>query len=219
VKKHGRKTKPAGRHKTPRPQPPSPPPHPKETVEITPLPTSMPGKPPSPLPRKFLFGLWCFFRDRIEGPLLLLSIAANVVQIWGPFWPTSPDFSPVSLSFGSSFDVPFVVTNRSVIYGLNNLKLACDLISVRTDRNINITNINVAIAESSNYLPPQGTSSYTCPFNKTITVIGNLTEAAIKFTSEYDSRLWWGKTKTSSEVFTLNTHTVPAQWMRGVPLR
>jgi hypothetical protein len=41
----------------------------------------------------------------------------------------------------------------------------------------------------------------------------------IEFISEYDFRMWWGKATSVSDTFTLNTHTVPPQWVRGATLQ
>jgi hypothetical protein len=156
---------------------------------------------------------------------LALSIAANIVQIWGPFWPTELDFAPVALSFGHPFEVPFVVTNKSVVFGLSNLRLSCHLISFRAQNNVNhsvgsINNVRVSIVGPPAYFSPQGVASYTCPLNETINVVNStVIDAKIEFISEYDFGMWWGKATSVSDTFTLNTHTVPHQWVRGVTLQ
>jgi hypothetical protein len=168
-----------------------------------------------------------------------LAVAASIVGIWGPPWPTSPEFSPGAPSFALSLDVPFVVTNRSTIFGIHNLTIECHVISAHlkpSEKSLQ----NATIGIESNPYDPQhplarnnveanSASSYACPmtggpiggFGPTPEFPNDkLSEATIDFLTEYDSRWpWGGRTQSTSGVFTLNIRTNPPQWTQGVPLR
>ena len=150
----------------------------------------------------------------------VLGIVASVAGFWGPFWPTAPTFSPGFPSAGLPLEIPFNVTNSSVLFPIEGLKIACWAEQLKTDRGTLFTQ-NVFHSGISESLQPAETRSYACRFHE---VIGlrkgeGIVEAEIKFLAEYESRIPW-KTlaESTSGTFTLNTQTMPPQWMHGTPL-
>jgi hypothetical protein len=115
-----------------------------------------------------------------------------------------------------------VTTNRSSVFHLTNLKISC------VARHIEIgppyvTFENIGFATpGANLLEPTQSRPYACPFNRTVQVEGTnakILAADIVFESEYDSPWPWGtRTSINSDSFTLNTKTIPPQWMPGAPL-
>jgi hypothetical protein len=65
-------------------------------------------------------------RHAVVFPAFLLSLAANIVQIWGPFWPTRPDIAFHDTIDASSTLLPFKVTNRSITFPMN-LDIKCGI--------------------------------------------------------------------------------------------
>ena len=171
--------------------------------------------------------------------VLILGVIASIYGIWGPVWPTAPEFSPGAPSSSLALDVPFNVANKSSLFAIGNLTIKCHVIFARlTVSHKILRNVTIGIESrpydpkqplARNNIKPGGISSYVCPITGgPIAGFGptpefpddKLETATIEFFSEYDSRLPWGaRVQASSEVFTLNPATNPPQWTRGVPLR
>lgn len=61
------------------------------------------------------------------------GFVAAVYQIWGgPPWPVAPTFVPGFPSSGFALETPFTVTNKSALFPLKHLQIACRLDHVRT---------------------------------------------------------------------------------------
>jgi hypothetical protein len=163
-----------------------------------------------------------------------IGLVGSIYGIWGPPWPTEPVFAPGNASLGSPFDVPFLVTNKSALFRLNNLSIICEIIAfeaissdgkagIRTAPNARETKI---LARGVNPFLAAGESRpFTCPIRGLMILGANredaadkVTKAQIMFISEYDFILFW-HAKSTSGVFTLNTSTTPPQWMPGEPLK
>jgi hypothetical protein len=171
--------------------------------------------------------------------IVVLGLVASVYGIWGPIWPTAPEFSPGSPSFSFPLDVPFVVTDKSILFSIENFTIKCHVIFARLSTSQKaLRDVTIGI-EGRPYNPKQPlalnnlnasrSSSYVCPvsggpvggFGPTPKFPEDKLETAtIEFISEYDSRWpWGGRTQSSSGLFTLNVRTTPPQWTQGVPLQ
>jgi hypothetical protein len=153
----------------------------------------------------------------------LAGLIASVVQIWGPFWPIEPAFAPGMPSSGFALDIPFTVSNKSALFSIKRLNINCGLHSVTTANGGRFENFGVS-ALGGQAIAPAESRPYSCPLTTMILGLSNekITEGVIEFSSEYDSPWpWpWNKRKRSSSgLFTLNTKTIPPQWMSGVPLQ
>jgi hypothetical protein len=163
----------------------------------------------------------------------VFTVVAFVSGVWGPPWPTEPSFSPNTASFGSALDVPFIVENKSSLFALSNLRIICHPVSLvaRGPTGAEITigdNVTIgpppARAMVINALPPMTSTSFACPIRGAIVVDGKdaadrTIKARLSFISEYDSRLFWGRSRTESGVFSLDTATIPQQWVPWVPIK
>lgn len=153
-----------------------------------------------------------------------LGLMGTINGIWGPPWPTRPTIVPGTPSFGSPFDVPFRVTNRSAIFWLSNLEINCQFKWIRTTQAA-FRNSGAAAIGSPQALGPLESRPYTCPLRGIVSVDAvdaadqRIVEAQISFKSEYDTFFSKRRATSESEVFTLNTATSPAQWNAGTPLR
>jgi hypothetical protein len=169
---------------------------------------------------------WIRVAKWIVGTVIVgsLGLVASVYQIWGgPPWPTAPAFAPGAPSFGSALDVPFIVTNKSVLFPIKKLHILCSANRIVVGPpNWQVRGISFSIPGFADLAPGQS-RPYTCAFNSVVRgpngdkmgVLG----AAITFNSEYDSSWWSGsRTKAESEMFTLETKTSPPQWVTGEPL-
>ena len=148
-----------------------------------------------------------------------IGVVGNVVGIWGPVWPTPPKFSPGLASAGRPLAVPFRVTNESAFFPINDLGIDCELLRVRSQKNVLFQNYTVTI-EATDTIRPGETRSHSCPFHKLIDLVNDeIVEAQIEFVASYESWLpWVGRTTSQSGIFTLNTDTEPPQWTHGRPL-
>jgi hypothetical protein len=157
-------------------------------------------------------------------------IGGSDIYVLGPPWPVPPSFSPGPPSSGSAFDIPFQVENKSALFGLNNLKITCivdDALAKSHEGPGSITfgpNVGFAV-QGSNQLGRLLSGPYICPVRRMIRMGTEdaadmaLQRAQIKFVSEYNSRLLWGRSRAEDGPFTLITATVPPHWERGVPLK
>jgi|HubBroStandDraft_5_1064220.scaffolds.fasta_scaffold53754_2 hypothetical protein len=161
----------------------------------------------------------------------LLALFLFVWTFVGPPWPTDPIFLPGSPSFGSSLDVPFSVSNKSALFSLSNLSIQCEILKLDskgpTGAAIYAKGATfVAVSGAKNTLKPLDVGSYTCPARGIFAVDhkdaiepDRVLAAQIAFKAGYDSRLLWGRSTSTSGIFTLNTATVPPQWTQGESLR
>jgi hypothetical protein len=184
--------------------------------------------------------MWFRGLRRTSGVLvILLGVIASVYGIWGPIWPTAPEFSLGAPSFSLALDVPFNVANKSALFDIRNLIIKCHVIFARLSVSHKfLQDVTIGIEGrpydpnnplARNNIKPGGVSSYVCPMiGGPIAGFGptpqfpedKLGTARIEFLSEYDSRLPWStRVQASSGIFTLNPATNPPQWTQGVPLR
>ena len=160
-----------------------------------------------------------------------LAVVAFVYAVWGAPWPTQPSFAPGAPSFGSAFDVPFTVTNKSAWFGIHDLTITCLLANFKAIGPTGAT-IEQTHGVTSTILPrgvnsvlaPLTTSTFTCPIGNALVVDKRnageqLVSASLSFMADYSGRLWWGRTQIISGVFSLDTATKPPQWAPGEPLR
>lgn len=160
----------------------------------------------------------------------MIGLVSGMMSIWGPIWPTEPAFSPGEPSFGQPLDIPFSVTNTSALFNIGNLKIGCVLIDVRisdqSGANAYIEGTTVSVDAISS-LTPRETRSYTCPFQTTLyphlRPFGVSSEhkviyARIVFDSQYDRIYGLLEATARSDIFTLDTKTIPPQWTHGAPM-
>ena len=155
--------------------------------------------------------------------VVLLGVVSAVYGVWGPLWPMEPAFSAGLPSSGSPFDVAFKVENRSVLFPLSNLTIACEVRYLGGISGVQISN-NTVSASGANRLGPRKTGLYVCPIRQKLVINGRdvadvAREAGIAFRTEYDRPMFGGRASSESEAFTLQSRTNPPQWMLGAPLR
>jgi hypothetical protein len=162
----------------------------------------------------------------------LIGLVGSIYGMWGPPWPTEPEFALASPSFGSSFDVPFSVLNKSALFALDNLSISCVLLRLRaggpgaqvsTAEGLSFDQAPKILARGTNLIPAGGSRPYVCPLRGFVRVGDKdaadvVQEAQIGFLMEYDARLWRGRKQTREGPFTLETKTIPPQWVKGAPL-
>jgi hypothetical protein len=156
-----------------------------------------------------------------------LAIFGLVYSFLGPPWPTAPTFAPLQPSFGSPFDAPFAVSNKSILFGITDLAIECNLLELSAGMSSKISGGPGIIAARgpNKFLGASKTGTFTCPMRGVFKLDGidaadSTLSAQISFTSKYDSPWFWeSKTTSTSETFTLNTATMPRQWTPGAPLK
>lgn len=153
-----------------------------------------------------------------------IGTIGSVYGLVGPPWPTNPIFAPVFPSAGFALDVPFVISNKSALFALQNMQIFCGIEDVelsppsalRGFRGLSVT------TGGKSTLDALASASYTCPFSTLFKLPPGtaLTAGSIQFWTEYDSRWpWGGRVRSIDESFTLNTKTSPPQWTPGKPLK
>lgn len=149
----------------------------------------------------------------------LIGLLASIRGLVGPYWPTVPTFSPGYPSRSSPLDIPFEVTNESVVFPVKNLKIRCLLLRVFAEDGLQIVRTQVYDNIASRLLPDES-RSYRCKFSGAISLgPRQFTMVQIQFLTEYQSILpWKTRTQSVSDAFTLDLRTDPPQWTRGTPL-
>jgi len=148
----------------------------------------------------------------------IVVVVAAVIEFLGPLWPTAPVFAPDAPSAASPLELSFKVTNRSAIFALRNLQIVCMLVAGRSQANKVFTETGVTLSQEVVDLDPGQSEDYSCPLHVAVDLRegDKIIGAKIDFISQYDSRWpWGGRSKSESEVFTLNTSTTPPQWSLG----
>ena len=153
----------------------------------------------------------------VERLLLLLSLAANIAQIWGPFWPAPPVFLPTAPGAGSPMSIPFQVENKSTIFSINNIKFECHIRNFVTKNNIKVDAITAQAGNSSS-ISAADSGFYVCPFDSIFRFPtgDEFVSAEISFAFEYDGIL--GRHTGESGVFTLDMKHAPPRWLAGKSL-
>jgi hypothetical protein len=102
------------------------------------------------------------------------------------------------------------------LFPLRNLQIVCMLVSARSQTNKSFTETGVTLSQPVVDLAPGQSEPYSCPLHVAVDLRegDKIVRAKIDFISQYDSRWpWGGRSKSESEVFTLNTS--PPQWLAG----
>jgi hypothetical protein len=165
--------------------------------------------------------LWLVAKVAFGFVVALVGLVSGIYGIWGPPWPTDPVFVPGVPSLGDAFNVPFSVVNKSALFPLRDLELSCSIHSVATSHNNQYRRFSVE-AGSREILRPLESRPYACLLNSLFvrSPDDTITAAEIEFVSDFSSWLpWRGRVHSLSGVFTLNTKTVPPQWMMGRPMK
>ena len=139
-----------------------------------------PEEPHPPDPRQlrrllrtpFHSRLWLVVVGTSTLGIAAFEIVANIVQVWGVPWPTAPSFVPGLPSFGVAFDIPFQVENKSILFGLHNLKIRCRISGKVPDQptvgGIVLGPNNVVGANGTNELAALSTAPFICPLRGAI---------------------------------------------------
>jgi len=152
---------------------------------------------------------------------VIFGIIVGVKDLFGPQWPTEPDFSlDVPYTTGDPFDVPFSIGNRSGLFDIRKLTVACELVDVRTTDHYAFQGISV-VSNANNLLAAFDTRPYTCPFHNSI--LGNhpVCCAVIRLIAAYQDPEfypWSVPKKTYSKIYTLDRKTSPMRWIPGDPI-
>jgi len=102
------------------------------------------------------------FWNMINALAVLVGLSSSIVTIWGPFWRTSPIVEASAFTGTSSLDFPFIIENKSFVFGIHD-QITCiiDLMYLKD------TNGKVVILSDLQYrtridISPAKTIFYTC---------------------------------------------------------
>ena len=163
--------------------------------------------------------------------VVLIGLLIGVYANWGPPWPTEPSFAPGVPASGSPLDVTFSGTNTSVLFPLPELFVNCEMVCLRTSDSrpplaLGLRHVYV-LARGITHLAPGQTMPFRCPLRgqfglgrtgeSDADVAGRITNAQIVLHSDYFNpwTLWLSRHQAVSDRFSLNTKTVPPQWVQG----
>ena len=89
------------------------------------LPQNRKQEPPATPQTRMHRRLWLASKAAFGFAVVIIGIVGSVYTVVGPPWPTAPVFSPGPPSFGTAFDIPFTVENKSAGFGISNVKITC----------------------------------------------------------------------------------------------
>jgi hypothetical protein len=182
--------------------------------------TQQPAVQQSPLSVLIRCLRWCWhwIWRLLAGAIFLAGLAATIAALWGPIWPTAPVFLPGLPSSGEPFDIPFTVKNNSVLFPIKNLTLRCHVVFARTDRNNRDIDSTFAVNDRT-LLDTNESRPFICPLTRVLGNFGLMIEGRIYFSAEYESPWPFSDGKyMDSEVFTLNSKSIPPRWDIGTPI-
>lgn len=102
--------------------------------------------------------------------LLVLSVASNIVTVWGPFWPTEPVFSPMYVSANSPFDIPIKVENRSKLFPIIGISMTCKAANILTLRKNRINSTFSYDVVREHEIPCDTVKTFICPFSNLVSL-------------------------------------------------
>jgi hypothetical protein len=159
---------------------------------------------------------------------LLIGVYAN----WGPPWPAEPSFAPGVPASGSPLDVTFNATNPSVLFPVPDLSVECEMVCLRASGSpwppvsSGLRHAYI-LAMGTIYLAPGQTMPFRCPIRghfglerpgeSNADAFNRITNAQIVLHIDYYN--FWtaflSRHEAVSGRFSLNTKTVPHQWVQG----
>ena len=204
----------------------------KPDVSATPKPRinqqqKMPAEPPVRMHRH----LWMAAKVAAGFLAVLIGLLSGVYGIWGPPWPTAPSFAPGLPASGSPLDVTFNATNASVLFSVPDLFVDCEMVCLRASDAppplaLGLRHVYV-LARGTSHLAPGQTRPFRCPLRgqfglgrtgeSDADVAGRITNAQIVLHSDYFNpwTVWLSRHQALSDRFSLNSKTVPPQWVQG----
>jgi hypothetical protein len=171
------------------------------------------------LPQRRRYLMW---RRRLIWSAALLStsivVIASIDSIWGAPWPTEPVFAPESPAPRSPLEIPFTVTNESLIFPIRELGLTCHLIFSKSLLERSVANAK-AVIPAGNLIRPRQSRQYACVFNDRPGMDPNAT-VRIGIEIKFESRSPFGGTVVaeSSEYTWKSTVKIP-HWVVGIQVQ
>ena len=163
--------------------------------------------------------------------VVLMGLLIGVYANWGPPWPAEPSFAPGVPASGSPLDVTFNGTNPSVLFSVPYLFVNCEMVCLRASDSppplaLGLRHVYV-LARGTTHLAPGQTMPFRCPLRgqfglsrpgeSDADAFNRITNAQIVLHSDYFNfwTLWLSRHQAVSGRFSLNTKTVPPQWVQG----
>ena len=163
--------------------------------------------------------------------VVLIGLLVGVYANWGPPWPAEPSFAPGVPASGSPLDVTFNGTNPSVLFSVPYLFVNCEMVCLRASDSppplaLGLRHVYV-LARGTAHLAPGQTMPLRCPLRgqfglsrpgeSDADAFNRITNAQIVLHSDYFNfwTLWLSRHQAVSDRFSLNTKTVPPQWVQG----
>lgn len=91
----------------------------------------------------------------------VLGFVSIMDGLWGPIWPTPPDFIPAGADPGAPFSLPFVATNRSFVFSWTDATFFCNVGRIELIDGSGITGGSFQTKATAT-VPPKGHSSFYC---------------------------------------------------------
>ena len=133
----------------------------RESAQRT-QPPPPPPTPPPPPKRRLLERLWAIAKVIWLVPVGLLGVLATVNSMWGPPWPTKPEYHIVASSAGQPFAFPFSVTNKSAFFDTRLSGTYCRIKRGRIGGMI-LEDLGAATFEGLSFdVPAKETKNYRC---------------------------------------------------------
>jgi hypothetical protein len=163
---------------------------------------------------------------------VLIGLLSGVYGNWGPPWPTAPSFAPGVPASGSPLDVTFNGTNTSVLFPVPDLFVNCEMVCLRASDSSRqplasgLRHVYV-LARGTSHLAPGQTMPFRCPLRgqfglsrpgeSDADAFNRITNAQIVLHSDYFNfwTVFLSRHEAVSGRFSLNTKTVPPQWVQG----
>jgi len=137
---------------------------------------------------------------------------AKVLDFVGPIWPTVPEIRPNVVGANNPMDIPFSVTNKSVLFDIKKPVFHCVAVYIRMTRERYI--FDSVARDHARTIPAGTTTQQTCAFQN-VFIFGRNPEtiaACIGISVSYEKR-WFFPNAAPMQLYQWHPELNPKIWL------
>jgi len=156
------------------------------------------------------------FQTRLKAVAEVVGLVAAILGIVFAIHDAlqEPQIRAQTAQTSTPFSLYFSLHNSSFVFGMNDMRIECVLMEVRSDRYYRFKDFPLsifAIANTRNVsIPPGQTVQYNCPLDKVFTGLGQIVTAEIQLKAKFRTL---NIERNAHEMF--NWNNVSRQWTQG----
>jgi hypothetical protein len=177
---------------------------------------------PGPTDQPRLQKGWRLYINRVTVWCLgLMTIVSTAVAIWGPIGPTALSIQPSELSSYSPLIVPFLVSNKSAIFWIEDTQFACIIYRLDLNGHTVVTDVPLGSLRPETITPDTIDRHFECAGSLLQFPQGTMTFARLGIVAMYEQSFgfWHRHFRQTYGPFRWDTSLQPAQWVRDNDLQ